>query len=64
MMMTSGEKVGNRIFLAAISHNLLPQSQVQYKNFIDAGRQIAAKEGVKALFSASFLYLSECIQIQ
>lgn len=55
MMMTSGEKVGNRIFLAAISHNLLPQSQVQYKNFIDAGRQIAAKEGVKALFSASFL---------
>lgn len=36
------------------------QTETKYKNFIHAGRQIAAKEGVKALFGERPFVSSAC----
>jgi hypothetical protein len=51
MMMTSGESVCRKrtISLPPLTRLFY---QVRYKSFIDAGKQIVAKEGVKSLFGA------------
>jgi hypothetical protein len=52
MMMTSGEKVShdwNRDFCSAYV-DVDVFFEVRYKSFVDAGRQIVVKEGVKSLF--------------
>jgi hypothetical protein len=51
MMMTSGESVcPNRKHAISLPTLTFLFYQVRYKSFIDAGKQIVAKEGVKSLF--------------
>lgn len=55
--MTSGEAVSIQLISCSVEwiSTLHAITQVRYKSFIDAGRQIVAKEGVKALFGAHML---------